>query len=62
MASLDEKNSSLEEKGGVEEFITQDDDKHQLDVSDRDHVKRKLNQRHVQMIAVCFASYLLIHC
>ncbi|TCD69095.1 hypothetical protein EIP91_008737 [Steccherinum ochraceum] len=54
MAAVDEKNGSLEEKGGLNDYIVHSDpnDVHQLDVTGRDHVQRKLKERHVQMIAV----------
>ncbi|KAH8103904.1 general amino acid permease 1 [Cristinia sonorae] len=51
MSKVDEKNDSLEEKGGVSEYVVAED-KHQFDASERDGVKRQLKERHVQMIAI----------
>lgn len=56
--SHDEKNSSLEEKGGVIEYVSADE-KHHLDVAGLDQVQRRLKQRHVQMIAV---RRTVLHC
>ncbi|THH28371.1 hypothetical protein EUX98_g5823 [Antrodiella citrinella] len=49
--SEDEKNS-FGEKGGIEDYVVRSEGAYQMDVSENDHVQRKLKERHVQMIAI----------
>lgn len=47
------------EKGGVHDYVVQQTDaRYHFDVADLDRVQRKLNQRHVQMIAVSALTHL----
>ena len=63
--SEDEKNSSFAEKGGIQDYVVPGDAKYKLDVAERDHVQRRLKERHVQMIAVslffAFSATIDIH-
>ena len=48
----DEKQDSSSVEKGKEDYVVKADPRYQFDAHDLDQVQRKLQQRHVQMIAV----------
>lgn len=59
----DEEKNSYDDKGAIHDYVVHGSDQsYELDVSDRDHVQRKLKERHVQMIAVSVFDNVPLSC